>query len=130
MSARDEEIARGLRRRDPAVFAEFFECYAARLLGYLTRMVRDRALAEDLLQETMLRVHAGIDRYDERGAFRAWVYRIATHAAFDALRRVRAKPVAPWHPHALHVPIRRPTIRTPASIAIATRADSRADSRH
>lgn len=52
-------------------------------------MVGDRCTAEDLLQETVLRVFRRIDRYRERGAFRAWVYRIATNLAITELRRKR-----------------------------------------
>jgi len=57
-------------------------------------MVRERAAAEDLLQETMLRVHRNIGRYRERGAFRAWVYRIATNLARTELRRARCRGAA------------------------------------
>jgi RNA polymerase sigma-70 factor (ECF subfamily) len=85
----DEEIARGIGNGDPRAFDVFFERYAAPLLGYLRGMIGERAAAEDLLQETMLRIHRNIGRYRERGAFRAWVYRIATNLALTELRRAR-----------------------------------------
>ena len=87
MTLRDEDLARRILLRSPGAFEAFYASYASVLLRYLARMVGDRALAEDLLQETMLRVHQRIESYKERGAFRAWVYRIATNLALTELRR-------------------------------------------
>jgi RNA polymerase sigma-70 factor (ECF subfamily) len=85
----DEVLADRIRRGDAAAFDLFFERYAARLVAYLEGMVGERAAAEDLLQETMLRVFRHIHRYEERGRFRAWVFRTATNAALSELRRRR-----------------------------------------
>ncbi|MFH1277292.1 MAG: RNA polymerase sigma factor [Candidatus Eisenbacteria bacterium] len=85
----DEEIARRIRRGDEKAFDAFFDRFGGPLLGYLTGMVGNRASAEDLLQETVIRIHRNIDRYKERGAFRSWVYRIATNGALSELRRAR-----------------------------------------
>jgi RNA polymerase sigma-70 factor (ECF subfamily) len=83
----DDDLAARIRAREARAFDEFFTRLGAPLLHYLAGMVGDRALAEDLLQETVLRVHQGIARYQERGTFRAWVYRIATNLALTELRR-------------------------------------------
>jgi RNA polymerase sigma-70 factor (ECF subfamily) len=92
---REEEIARRLRRGEPGAFDEFFDRFAGPLLSYLDGMVRDRSAAEDLVQETLLRVHQRIDRYREQGAFRAWVFRIATNLALTELRRRRIAAAVP-----------------------------------
>jgi len=89
MADGDRTLAERMRRRDPRAFEDFFERFANPLLAYLEGMVRDRALAEDLLQETLLSIWRSLDRYEERGAFRAWVYRTATNAALSELRRRR-----------------------------------------
>ena len=89
MADGDQALAQRMRRRDPGAFDEFFERFANPLLAYLEGMVRERAVAEDLLQETLLSVWRHLDRYEERGAFRAWVYRTATNAALSELRRRR-----------------------------------------
>jgi RNA polymerase sigma-70 factor (ECF subfamily) len=89
LNAADEDIARRIARGEPAAFDEFFDRYAARLLSYLEGMVRDRNGAEDLLQETLVRVWSHIGRYREQGRFRAWVFRIATNLALTELRRRR-----------------------------------------
>lgn len=89
MSLKDEEIARRIRRGEEKAFDAFFDRFGGPLLGYLTGMVGNRAAAEDLLQETVIRIHRNIGRYRERGAFRSWVYRIATNGALSELRRSR-----------------------------------------
>lgn len=91
----DEAIAESLRARGREGFDLFFARYAGPLLGFLLRMVGDRATAEDLLQETMLRVFRGIDRYREQGSFRSWVYRIAANLAASHLRRTRVVALQP-----------------------------------
>lgn len=67
-------------------------------------MVGCRATAEDLVQETMLRVHQHIGSYRERGSFQAWVYRIATNAALTELRRRRYRHADALGPEALAAP--------------------------
>ncbi len=87
MRSSDESIAARIRRGDSRAFDEFFDLYAGPLLGYLAGMVGGPTAAEDLFQETMLRVYRHIDGYQEQGNFRAWVFRIATNLALTELRR-------------------------------------------
>ncbi|MBN1826533.1 MAG: RNA polymerase sigma factor [Candidatus Eisenbacteria bacterium] len=89
----DRGLAEAIRRGRPRAFDRFFDRYGGPLLGYLTGMVGDRTGAEDLLQETMIRVWRKIDDYRELGAFRSWVFRIATNLALTELRRSRYKQV-------------------------------------
>jgi len=97
LSEQDERIAGRIRRGDENAFDAFFDRFAGPLLGYLTGMLGGRAAAEDALQETVLRIHRNIDRYRERGAFKAWVYRIATNVALSELRRSRYAAECPEH---------------------------------
>lgn len=91
MAVPGDDLARRIRARDPRAFDAFYDAYGPALLHYLAGMTGDPALAEDLLQETLLRVHGGIARYEERGTFRAWIYRIATNLALTELRRRPAR---------------------------------------
>ena len=64
-------------------FSELFRRYAQRLFGYLYHMSRDRELAQDLVQETFMRVHRARERYDPRRPFKPWLFRIATNVHAD-----------------------------------------------
>src|SRR5437764_12520893 len=56
MESETRAIARGLRRRDPDLLDRLIEQYQHRLLRYLVSLTADRAIAEDLFQETWMRV--------------------------------------------------------------------------
>jgi RNA polymerase sigma factor (sigma-70 family) len=64
-----------------------FERHAGPVHGFLTRMVRDRALADDLLQATFLSVVRSADRYQRGAKVLPWLMTIAANAARDSLRR-------------------------------------------
>lgn len=58
------------------------------LLGYLRRYCRSPDIADDVFQEVWLKVWKHLERYQpERGEFRTWLYRVATNAALDRIRR-------------------------------------------
>jgi RNA polymerase sigma-70 factor (ECF subfamily) len=82
--------------------AWLFDQYQAAIFAYISRLVGDRAWAEELTQETFLRVFDARDRLSEVVNQRAWVYRIATNIAFNALRRRRRFAWLPWR--AAHAP--------------------------
>jgi RNA polymerase sigma-70 factor (ECF subfamily) len=58
-----------------------------RIFRYIVSMIRDRAEAEDLTQETFLRAYRRRDSLRDEGAQTAWLYRIATHVCLDRLRQ-------------------------------------------
>jgi len=65
-----------------------FEAVRAELTGYVRRLVVRPALAEELVQATYLRAYEALERCpDEPARFRAWLFRVATNAALDELRR-------------------------------------------
>jgi RNA polymerase sigma-70 factor (ECF subfamily) len=80
------------------MIAELNEQFAQPLLRYLQRYVGDRATAEDLLQETLLRATRGLEGFAARAGLKTWVYSIATRVAADYLRhpdrRVRVVEIA------------------------------------
>lgn len=83
---------------DEDAFAVLYDRYAAQLEVFLRRFVRDRALAEDLLQTTFLSVVRARGRYTPLTGLRGWMYAIAANAARDALRRRGARPEQPYDP--------------------------------
>lgn len=92
MERSDEALLTAHRNGDPAAFGELVGRYADSLLGYLVRMIGDRQHAEDLFQDTFLRVHkhAGRFQYDKR--FKTWLFTIATRRAIDLLRKRGRRP--------------------------------------
>jgi len=76
----DEELARARSIR------ELYDRHARPLFAYACALLRDRALAEDVLQETFVKVHTKIAEWDARRAFKPWLYRISRNVALDALR--------------------------------------------
>ena len=73
-----------------------FEQYYQDLWAYLYRLVDDREWAADLVQEAYLRLFEARGRLQGVQNRRAWVYRIATNVAFDALKRRRRFTWLPW----------------------------------
>lgn len=91
MHPSDEQLVTAyLERGDQHAFRQLVERHQERIFGYLLGMVRDRATADDLFQETFLRViNAMHDRrgsYARQGRWLAWAMRIARNAALDHLR--------------------------------------------
>ena len=82
----DSEPVR-LRRGDPDAFDALLARYQNRLYRYLVRLTVDPAAAEDLFQETWLKVLTRIHRYDERRPFEPWLFAVARNLAIDHLRK-------------------------------------------
>lgn len=62
------------------------ERYRASIYRYILRLVHDEAAAEDLTQETFLRVHQRLAELQDPAALQAWLYRIATNLCYDRFR--------------------------------------------
>jgi RNA polymerase sigma-70 factor (ECF subfamily) len=81
------EIAARLKRRDASMVAELIELYQHRLLRYLVYLTGNRDLAEDLFQETWLRVLERGSQYDGRARFDTWLFAIARNLMLDQARK-------------------------------------------
>jgi RNA polymerase sigma-70 factor (ECF subfamily) len=87
-AAADESalIAR-LQRRDPQALAELYDRYGKLAYSLVLRVVRDNAIAEDLVQETFLRVWNRVHSVDpDKGSVGPWLLAIARNRAIDYLR--------------------------------------------
>jgi len=82
-------IARALRRRDSEFIGRLVSQYHYRLLRYLVHWTGRREQAEDLVQETWLRVLERAGQYDGRLRFEPWLFSIARNLAIDHLRKQR-----------------------------------------
>jgi RNA polymerase sigma-70 factor (ECF subfamily) len=87
MESEASAIARGLRRRDPDLLDRLIEQYQHRLLRYLVYLSGNRELAEDLFQETWIRVLERGHQYDGEHEFSTWLYAVARNLTIDYLRK-------------------------------------------
>jgi RNA polymerase sigma-70 factor (ECF subfamily) len=83
---RDHELMLRVREGDADSLDELLRLYRRPLAGYFARMVRDPALAEDLVQETFLRIFKSRHRYRPDARFATYLYRVATNLALNAIR--------------------------------------------
>jgi RNA polymerase sigma-70 factor (ECF subfamily) len=83
----DSELVGSARRGEGEAIARLVERYSARLHRYLTRLTGAPTLAEDILQDTWLRVMDRLDHYNPARPFAVWLFRVAHNCAIDALRK-------------------------------------------
>ncbi|CAN5767076.1 sigma-70 family RNA polymerase sigma factor [soil metagenome] len=74
-------------------FTELADRYQSRLLNFVYRTTGDRERAEDLVQETFIRVYRHIHRFDQSKKFSTWVYTIASNLAKNELRNRSRNPL-------------------------------------
>jgi RNA polymerase sigma-70 factor (ECF subfamily) len=91
VEASDERLMERFCDGDSRALEALFERHAGSVHGFLRRMVRDEALAEDLLQQTFLSVVRSADRYERGARVMPWLLTIAGNAARDALRSHRQR---------------------------------------
>jgi RNA polymerase sigma-70 factor, ECF subfamily len=87
MASEAQDLARGLRRRDPDLLDRLIEQYHYRLFRYLMYLTGRRETAEDLFQETWIRVIERGHQYDAKWKFEAWLFSIARHLTIDLVRK-------------------------------------------
>src|SRR5438874_2208129 len=85
--ASDQQVVAWAKQGHEAAFRELVRRYERPLFSLLYRMVHDRALAEDLAQETFIKVLNGIGSYNPQFKFSSWIFKIANNAAIDHLRK-------------------------------------------
>jgi len=83
----DADLARRLRERDAGAMRELYDRYGRLIYSMIQRIVRNSAAAEDLVQETFLRIWNRMPAFDqERGALGPWILTVARNRAIDYLR--------------------------------------------
>lgn len=93
----DEQLKRLLERvsqRDQNAFKELYSITNGHLFGITLRVLRDRSISEDVLQEIYIKIwrHAA-EFHTDRGTAIGWMRGISNHAAIDELRRSKRRPV-------------------------------------
>ena len=82
-----------LKQRDAQAMGTLYDKYGALVYTVIFRAVNNQATAEDLVQETFLRIWNRIHTFDgERGRLEGWLITVARNRAFDFLRSIRNAP--------------------------------------
>ncbi|PST84195.1 RNA polymerase subunit sigma-70 [Pedobacter yulinensis] len=83
----EPELVLALQRRDPVILKRLYQMYSAALYGVISRIVIQTEIAEDLLQETFLKIWNSADSYDSsKGRLFTWMMNIARNLSIDKLR--------------------------------------------
>jgi RNA polymerase sigma factor (sigma-70 family) len=84
----ERRLVSSLKMRDQHALSTLYKMYAASLKGIILRIVIHEETAEDLLQETFVKIWNSIDKYDDnKGRLFTWMSRLAKNMAIDQLRR-------------------------------------------
>jgi RNA polymerase sigma-70 factor, ECF subfamily len=83
----DQDVISHARQGRETAFRELIRRYERPVFSVIYRMVHDRELAEDLAQETFIKVLNALDRYDPKYKFSSWIFKIAHNATLDQLRK-------------------------------------------
>lgn len=84
--AEDGALVARVGRGEAAAFRDLYERFADRVFRYALTLLRNRHLAEDVVQETMVAVWQGASRFAGRSQVSTWIFGIARHQAYRLLR--------------------------------------------
>ena len=112
----DQQIVELARKGRESAYRELIGRYQRPVFSLIYRLVRDREKAEDLAQDTFIKVLNAIDRYDPTFKFSSWIFKIAHNTALDQLRRREPETLSlDGSPHARTAAEVEATTITPAS---------------
>ena len=93
MEEPDPDLIRAAAKGDHVAFAQLVRAHQAQVWRFLSHLLGDQTLAEDVTQETFLKVYKKLDSYQFRSKFSTWVLAIARNAGVDAIRKNRRNQV-------------------------------------
>ncbi len=89
----DSEVVQRFLDGEQRAFGELVDRYDTRLVNFVYRTVGDREKAQDLVQETFIRVYRHLHRFDQSKKFSTWIYTIASNLAKNELRNRSRNPL-------------------------------------
>ncbi|MDT8341730.1 MAG: sigma-70 family RNA polymerase sigma factor [Longimicrobiales bacterium] len=89
----DSQVVQAFLDGEQRAFGELVRRYDARLVNFVYRTVGDRERAQDLVQETFVRVYRHLHRFDQSKKFSTWIYTIASNLAKNELRNRSRNPL-------------------------------------
>jgi RNA polymerase sigma-70 factor (ECF subfamily) len=88
----DRVLIASIRRGEPQAWQQLIDRYEGRLLAFAERRLRDRALSEDVVQETFVGFLNSLPNFDDRRELQTYLFTIAAHKVTDQLRRKGRRP--------------------------------------
>ncbi|QEM12693.1 MULTISPECIES: RNA polymerase sigma factor [Mucilaginibacter] len=87
ISLSEEELVLSLQHREKIAVEALYDMYSASLFGVISRIINDTAIAEDVLQETFVKIWHSFSSYStEKGRLFTWMVNIARNLAIDKIR--------------------------------------------
>jgi len=87
----DDKLIKGALRGDQKAFKELVARHRASVFHIIFRLVRNRELADDLVQETFMKAFSSLKTYRSEYRFSTWLYKIAANSSIDHLRKKRIR---------------------------------------
>jgi RNA polymerase sigma-70 factor (ECF subfamily) len=110
-SAQEARLIAACQEGDASAFNLLVRRWEGPLFNFVYKYVGDAAVAQDLVQDTFVRVVKSIGRYGHRGAFSSWLFSIAVNLCKDHLRRKKRRSVVSLHDYYTTVSGRRISVR-------------------
>jgi RNA polymerase sigma-70 factor (ECF subfamily) len=85
----EKQLLEGCRRGDPEAFRALFEKYKDLVYSVALRYCGDPAVAQDIAQDTFLKLFSALDSFRGDSNFEAWLYRMVVNSCFDQKRKTR-----------------------------------------
>lgn len=85
----DKALIEAFQAGDEFAFVSLYNHYKGAVYAFCVKMLLDRALAQDVMQETFLRVYENRDRLLKTNSFKAWLFTIARNQCLNQLRRTK-----------------------------------------
>lgn len=87
ISLSEEELVNALKRQDTVAIKALYDMYSGALLGVISRIIQHTEVAEDLLQETFVKIWNSAGSYDSsKGRLFTWMMNVARNLSIDKLR--------------------------------------------
>lgn len=82
----EEKLIAACKKNDTRAFQSIYKLYAPKMMGICLRYMRNRQEAEDILQDSFIKVYLNIGKYRSEGSFEGWIKRIVVNTALNKLR--------------------------------------------
>jgi len=92
LSSTEKEILKSAKKGDMEAFERLLLIYEKPIYGYIFRLVGRKEDAEDLTQETFVKIYRSITTVDLEKNFKAWIYKIATNTVYDWFKHKKGRP--------------------------------------